>query len=109
MTMKTVSLLKTASISMMAGMLLLSASSTVTNRHKVGLEQINHLSQSADAVSPNTLHHWPNAILADLEPWTLHHWPNQTTAVADIDPAILHHWPNAILADLDPFTLHHWA
>ena len=92
MTMKPPSLLQVAGISMTAGMLLLSTALTVSNRHKVNPGQIDYSTRTADGVSPNTLHHWPN----------------QATSVADIAPNTLHHWPNVVLADLDPSILHHW-
>ena len=109
MTISTVFFLKKFGISMAVGALLLSASPLSPSKHTAAADGTAGLTRSADLLPPDTLHHWPNAVVADLDPATLHHW--ETIAVADFDPDTLHHWGSAAVtvADLDPLTLHHWA
>ena len=106
MTISTVFFPKKFGISMAVGALLLSASPLSPSRHIAAAGGTAGLTRSADLLS-DTLHHWPNAVVADLDPATLHHWPN--VVVADLDPATLHHWATTAVADFDPDTLHHWA
>ena len=109
MTIKSLCAVKKFGVSVAAGALLIAASSVAPSSHKVGLGQIDHTVTTADAISPGTFHHWPDAVLADLDPSTFHHWPNQ--AVADIDPDTFHHWglTTTAMDDFDPDTFHHWG
>lgn len=98
---------KKFAVSMAAGALLIAASSAALSKHKVAVDQVGHTVTTANAVSPGTFHHWPDAVLAGLDSSTFHHWPNQ--AVADFDPNTFHHWPDQAVADIDPDTFHHWG
>ena len=69
MTIKAVSVIKGLGISMLAGALLLSAQPVASAGRTVAASRI------AQAVSPNTVHHWFGMpALADLDPFTFHHW-----------------------------------
>ena len=109
MTINTVSSIRKFSISMAIGALLLSTSALNASKDEVATGRVAGMTQSADVLFPDTLHHWPTIVVGDIDPATLHHWPD--AAVADFDPDTLHHWDSSAVAvaSLDPLTLHHWG
>ena len=109
MTVNVLPAIKKFAVSMAAAALLITASSTAPNNHKVAVDQVDRTVATANAITPGTFHHWPDAVLADLDPSTFHHWPDQ--AVADFDPDTFHHWglTTTAMDDFDPDTFHHWG
>ena len=96
-----------------AGALLLPASSMLAARHGAGVAPVVHLADGAEDTSPVIFHHWPHVdgSVAEIDPAIFHHWSGAAVRVADDDPDIFHHWASVAgsVAEIDPAIFHHWS